>query len=149
MSRRKEIARRLVAEKAILDRLQDANQETRDLAREEYDPGDADSVTVHGEQFGRVRRDKGVQKFRVTDFGLVYKFAEEHAPGAIVPQLERGFLSAVTKSGTWVDRETGEVLEVPGVELVDMPGNLVVTTTDAATDWALGALGLVLPELEQ
>jgi hypothetical protein len=145
---RKEIARRLVAEKSILDALQDANQETRDLAREEYEPGDADSVMVDGETFGRVRRDKPIQKLRVVDFGLVYKFAEQHAPHAIVPNLDRGFLSAITKSGTWIDRETGEVLEVPGVVLQEMPGNLVVTTTDTADEWARQVLGKALPELE-
>ena len=49
-----------------------------------------------------------------------------------------------TSEGEWTDPVTGELLEVPGIGITEQAARLVVTTTDAAEEWARSALGAVL-----
>lgn len=147
---RKQMARQLVIEKAILDVLGEANAETRAQANEEYEPGDADAVT----EFGRVRRDKPSKSWRVLDHAAFAHWVDQHAPEALVTTvtINSSWLNRVLKTGTvrveQVDEETGEVTEVDvtpdGVGLVTSQKGVTVTTTDAAEDAARAILTNVL-----
>lgn len=143
---RKEIARRLIVEKAILDVLAEANSETRAQANEAYEPGDADAVT----DFGRVRRDKPSQSWRVLDHVAFAHWVDQHAPAALVTTvtINSSWMARVLKTGTvrieQVDEETGEVAEVDvtpdGVGLITTQKGVTVTTTDVAEDAARALL---------
>lgn len=151
---RKEIARRLVVEKAILDVLGEANSWTRAEAKEMYEPGDADAVT----DYGRVRRDKPSQSWQVIDQNAFAHWVDEYAPDAIVVlrQINPAWVSRVLKTGRVrierIDPDTGEVTEMDvtpdGVGQVTSQKGVTVTTTDVAEDAArklltnvLGAIG--------
>lgn len=151
---RKELARRLVIEKAILDVLAEANGETRAQANEAYEPGDADAVT----DFGRVRRDKPSQSWRVLDHTAFAHWVDRNAPEALVTTvtINSAWRDRVLKTGTVrverVDEETGEVTEVDvtpdGVGLVTSQKGVTVTTTDAAEDAARALLADAMKAIE-
>lgn len=145
---RKDIARRLVLEAAILDVLKDLHAETRDEARTEYESGDADSVKNDGVTLGRVRRDKEAVSWKVTDWSEFTRWVSEHIPSEVREvvslQVNPGMQRQLLKDGTWTDPETGEVLEVAGVQRSVRQGNLVVTKTDEGMDAAHVLLGKVL-----
>jgi hypothetical protein len=135
---RKALARQLVMEKAILDVLKDANAETRERGRQEFDSSDADSAKLGDAVIGRVRRDKPTGKWSVQDWPLFEAWVRANVPHAwiAIPRVDPGFIAAVCKTGAYIDRETGELLPVDGIGYTESDGNLVVTTTDAAEDLA-------------
>src|SRR5215207_7987214 len=145
------IARLLVLQKAFLDVLKDADAETREQAAELFDVGDAKGVRVDGTDLGRVRRDKPRQEWAVVDWIKYGAWAREaipehcHSPGPWVLKKVK------VSGGLCINNGTGEVLEREGVALRDMDkggGRTVVTTTQAAVDWARQVVGLQLKELE-
>jgi hypothetical protein len=146
---RKALARQLVMEKAVLDVLKDANAETRERGKEQFDSNDADSAKLGETVIGRVRRDKPTGKWSVQDWPAFEAWVREHVPHAwiAIPRVDPGFIAAVCKSGTYIDRD-GVILEVDGVGYAEADGNLVVTTTDAAEDLAREVLGRTMKELE-
>lgn len=146
---RKELARRLVLQKAILDQLGAADAVDRREARVEYESGDADTVRVDGAEFGRVRRDKGRRSFRVTDPAKFELWVQQVVPDewVSVPQVNPVFKAAILKAGEYVDAD-GVVHNPDGVEMFLSEGNLVVTPTEAATEWAMQIVGAQLGELE-
>lgn len=151
---RKEIARRLVIEKAILDVLGEANAETRAQANDMYEPGDADAVT----DFGRVRRDKASESWKVLDHAAFAHWVDEHAREALVTTvtINSSWLNRVLKTGTvrieQVDEVTGEVTEVDvtpeGIGLIKSQKGVTVTTTDAAEDAARALLADAMKAIE-
>jgi hypothetical protein len=137
MTDRKQIARMLVAESAVLNVLQEANAATRTQAKGLYESGDADSVKVDGVDFGRVRRDKPTVKLTVVDPEAFEEWVKDVAPDEWVPvyQVRASFRAAVLKDGQYVDADG--VVHVPdGLGKRETPGNLVVSATPAATEWA-------------
>jgi hypothetical protein len=149
MSDRKALARQLVMEKAILDVLGEANAETRERGRQEFDSNDADSAKLDETVIGRVRRDKPTGKWSVQDWPRFEAWVREHVPHAWIatPRVDPHFISAVCKTGTYIDRD-GVVLDVDGIGYGESEGRLVVTTTDAAEDYARELIGAALKELE-
>lgn len=151
---RKQIARQLVIEKAILDVLGEANGETRARAKDEYEPGDADSVA----NFGRVRMDKASQSWKVIDHSALAHWVDENAPDALVTvvQINSSWLNRVLKTGTVrierTDTATGEITEIDvtpdGVGLITSNPRLVVTTTDEAEDAARVLLSDAMKAIE-
>jgi hypothetical protein len=145
---RKQLARLLVIQKAFKDILSEADAETRAEAKTLFDVGDADSVTLDGHQLGRVRRDKPRQSWRVINWSALETWIQIHYPEAWTPAIAKWALAEIAKTGALVRKATGEILEPPGVALVEGDGNLVVTTTDAAEDLARQLITAQLKELE-
>jgi hypothetical protein len=137
-----------VLQAAILHVLKDADAETRDELRAVLESGDA--VSVDGSDLGRVRRDKPAHRWQIVDPNAYQAWVQKYIPTAVVmvAQVSSAFTSGLLKSGEWVNPETGEILHPDGLELVESEGRLVVTTTDAATEWAREVVGLNLKELE-
>ena len=148
MSDRRELARRLVLQKSILDRLRDADAEDRSEARVEYQAGDADSVVVDGVEFGRVRRDRGRRSFKIMDYAAFDRWVRENVPSqwVAIEQVHPSFRAAILKTGEYIT-EDGEVLYPDGVEAFMSEGYLVVSPTDAASEWAARAVGSQLQAL--
>lgn len=137
MTDRAEIASRLVREKAVLDLLTEHARETRAEATGVYAPGAADPVG----DLGRVRMDKGRAAVRVVDERALLIWMEEHCPHEIVTtHAPNSAWVRALDGAAWVDPTTGEVLDVPGVEMVPGSPRLVVTTSDEGRAWAIDAL---------
>lgn len=137
MTDRSDIARLLVLQKAILDVLKDADAETRDQAKAIYAKTEADLVEIDGREMGRVSRNRPTKKRQVVDWRAFEAWVDEVVPHEWIstPRVNPSFVSAVCKTGQYIDGD-GVVHEVPGIGTVETPGNLVVTTTEAAEDWA-------------
>lgn len=149
MTDRSALARLLVLQKAILDVLEDADAETRDQARELYRKTEADLVEVDDVEMGRVSRNKPTRKTQVVDWPAFEAWVDQIVPEewTYVRKVNPSFVSAVCKTGQYIDGD-GVVHEVPGIGTLETPGNLVVTTTDAAEDWARALTSASLREIE-
>lgn len=146
---RKELARRLWAETAILNVLKDAHAETRDQVRVEFDSEDAESVRLGETVLGRVRRNKQSKTRRVVDWGLFERWVREVAPHAwiAIPQVDPSFRSAVLKTGEYVDVD-GVVHQVPGLGMEVTEGSIVVTSTDDGVEYARQLVARQMLEIE-
>ncbi len=140
MSDRRDMADRLIRQKAVLDVLRKADSEDRAQAHLDYRPGDADATDL-----GRVRMDRGRRSATVVDEAALERFIREHRiEGGIVvretinPALVKALCAA---EGEWTDPDTGEIHTVPGIGITEQAPRLVVTTTDTAEEWAREVLG--------
>lgn len=138
----------LLLQKAVLDLLQELNDQARAEAARRLRVSES---KVSDEGFGKVRLDKGAggpRKAKVVDRAKFTEWViENHSevgyepahtetrliPGGVVPAYEAAILAKVKKDGGMVDLATGEVEEVPGVELVDVPPVLKVMVDDEVT----------------
>ncbi|MGV8972223.1 MAG: hypothetical protein ACOH10_07860 [Rhodoglobus sp.] len=130
--------------KAIGEQLDDLRSEARALMD---NPGDRTSVVVNGVPLGTVALIKGRKSATVTDYAALMSWALEHCPAAVVTTqtVSSAWVERVKKSaGEWTDPTTGEVHEVPGIGITEAAPTLVVTRTDAASAWALTALGAAM-----
>lgn len=148
MSDRKQLARLLVLQKAILDVLAEADAETRAEAKALFDVGDADSVSGADGPLGRVRRDKPRQSWRVVDWTEFEAWVRIHYPEAWTPSVAKWALTEISRTGALMRKATGEILEPDGIGLVEGDGNLVVSTTDAAEDLARALIREQLKAIE-
>ena len=147
MTTRETLADRLIRQKAILDLLTKANNEARAEAKLLYRPGSADATAA-----GRVSMAKGRTAARVTDRGALADWLKAHSiDGAIIvtetvnPAL---VASLCASKGEMIDPATGEVCQVPGIEVTTADPYLTVTTTPEGKEWALGVLGsLAMPAI--
>lgn len=143
---RKELAHRLVLQKAVLDLLAAADKDTRAEAKERYTGGDADQVG----ELGRVRMDKGRDTFTITDPDALLAWVKEHHPDAIVTREEivPAFRTELLRKGTsMIVDDNGEITDVTPDGIERKPGSprLVVTATD---DAAIAARSILTPVLE-
>lgn len=138
----KELARLLILQKAILDVLKDVDAETREQARTIFESGDAASARNNGQELGRVRRDRPRQEWKVVDWTAWEAWARENVPSAC-SAVEGWLLTRVKRDGgVYIRPATGEVLEPAGIALQEQSeGNLVVTTTEVAVEWARQMVG--------
>ena len=139
MTTRETLADRLIRQKAILDLLTKANDETRAEAKLLYRPGSADATAA-----GRVSMAKGRTAARVTDRGALTAWLKAHnIDGAIIvtETINPALVAALCASkGEMIDPATGEVCQVPGIEVTTADPYLTVTTTPEGKEWALGVL---------
>ena len=147
MTTRETLADRLIRQKAILDLLTKANDETRAEAKLLYRPGSADATAA-----GRVSMAKGRTAARVTDRGALTAWLKAHnIDGAIIvtETINPALVAALCASkGEMIDPATGEVCQVPGIEVTTADPYLTVTTTPEGKEWALGVLGsLAMPAI--
>lgn len=135
-----EQAARLVLASAIRDAVGDAVEEIRQELRPELNPGDRATAWIDGINVGAVAMNQTKPAAKVVDYALLMAWAMEHAPAAIItpaPMLNNAWVTTLLKGGgEWVDPQTGEVLEVPGLGVTQASPNLVVTKTDSARAWA-------------
>lgn len=135
----------LLLQKAVLDRLQELNAQARAEAAKRLEVGEA---KAGGHGFGRVRLDKGAggpRKPKIVNREAFTEWViERHSdvgyepahtettlvPGRVRPAYETAILAKVKADGGLVDEETGEVEEVPGVDLVDVNPVLKVLVDD-------------------
>jgi hypothetical protein len=139
-----EQAARLVLASAIRDAIGDRVEDIRAELRPELNPGDRTTAWIDGINVGAVAMNQTKPAAKVVDYALLMAWAMVHAPAAIItpaPTLNGAWVTTLLKGGgEWTDPQTGEVLEVPGLGMSQASPNLVVTKTDAAKAWALGAL---------
>ena len=147
----REVAARLVLQRAILECLTDANKQLRDEVALELQPGDAQAVNaITGGRLGRVRMDKPRTSTRLVDEAKFVAWCKQHNPDGLELRARPALVEAIRKAGgVVVDRETGEVTEIPGFETVTAAqGSLVVEMTDLARSSAATMLsGLLTPSI--
>lgn len=156
MTDRKELAQRLLLEKAILDELQHQNKLAREAAADLYEPGDADSPRVDGERLGRVRMDSGRVSARLVDPAAFEEWVRANRPEQIeevtrvYPAFVTSVLEAVKRDGGFgLDRATGEIGPIPpGVSVSTSPPVLNVSVATEGKTLARRLLAGMLPELE-
>lgn len=133
---RKDLARRLLLEKAILDALQDANAKARAAISQEYEPGDADTVRLDEQPVGKVSMSKGATTARVVDRVAFTGWMVANRPEDVEevhdfrvrPATEKALLAQAKSDGGLFDRTTGE--EIPGVQVTTGAPQLKVALED-------------------
>lgn len=137
----RDLYRRGLLEKAILDELSTANEQTRDEMRQDMLPGD--KVAVPGLGYVQVTVPK--PSLQVVDWAAFTAWANEHCPEAFVTQIvmSKPWLAQLLKTGEYID-EAGEVLVPDGVGTVQGTPQLRVVPTDEAHELARGLLGTQL-----
>ena len=146
----RELALRLAVHKALTDRLKAARGQLDEEARRELEPGDRVTVKLpSGERVGSVTLAQGRATARVVDERAFIAWVAEHYPHELVQAVRESFkrtvLDMVRHEGGWLDTTTGELVEVPGVEVtVGDPYPTVRLTQDApqliAEAWQRGDL---------
>lgn len=163
-------ATRLLLQRAVLVRLKELNDAARETAKARLRRGETRVGLVDDAiEIGKVtvtRGSGGPKKAVVTDRKAFAAWVEQnypqlgweapHAetifvPGRVREGFERGVLAAVKADGGFTDENSGEVVEVPGVTVEDVPDVLkVLLDAEAAgpfVDRLLVATGLA-PLLE-
>ena len=131
----REIATRLVLQRAVLEMLTDANKELRAECAGGMRPGDATVVeTPDGERLGRVRMDRPRTSVRLVDETALVEWCRAHRPSELEYRVRPAFAEALRKSGgVLVDHETGEMVDVPGFEATTAAaGTLTVEVGESA-----------------
>lgn len=144
-----DVARLLVLEKAVMDVLADANAETREQARAIFEAADAKAVNGPEGELGRVRRDRPRKEWRVVDYPAYEAWVRAEVPEACTA-VAGWLLSRIKRDGgVYIDKATGEIKAPVGIALQEEPeGRLVVTTTDAAVEWARSIVRPIAGEIE-
>lgn len=147
----REQARILIMQKAILDELSTADEETRGGMREVMLPGD--KIAVPG--LGYVQMTTPRPSLQVVDWTAFTKWVEDNAPEAFITQvvMSKHWLAELLKAGEYV-AEGGVVLVPDGLGVVEGTPQLRVVPSDEAHDRARALLGAQLqieagPEAEQ
>lgn len=126
----KQLALREAALKTLLDAVSDQLEAVKgqmQAALEETGASRVDAALPDGTKVGTISRTTPKPKAVVTDGDLFLKWVREHAPSEITsrvvtevrPSFQTALLAQMTASGTAEipDPATGEITEVPGVEL--------------------------------
>lgn len=129
----RDLARRAVGEKAILDAAKELNDQTRAALLEAMGAGDRLMVGT----LGSVTRTAPKPTYRVTDREAFTAWVAEHFPEAIVTTrtVVPAWEADAIKTGHTPDGE-----EIPGVQLVEGGSYLQVRPTAEARAAALGSL---------
>lgn len=132
------VARRALLEKAILDELGTANEQTREEMRQDMLPGDKIAVP----DLGYVQVTVPKPSLQVVDWDAFLKWANNNCPDAFVTQvvLSKPWLAQLLKTGEYID-ENGVVLAPEGVGIVQGTPQLRVVPSDEAHEVARGLLG--------
>lgn len=125
-----ELAQQETALKALMDLVGDQLKATKadmQTALEETGARSVDATLPDGTKVGTVFRSAAKATAQVTDPELFLKWAQAHAKKnvttrlvtEVAPAYQTALLAEMTAAGTTeaADMETGEVLEVPGVEI--------------------------------
>jgi len=145
--------------KSLADRINDQLKQTRAAMQEAMDTTGASRVNATlptGEKLGTIFVNEPKPTATVTDPDLFRAWVREHSPENITsrvvtevrPAYQAAILADCTAAGVpqWADRETGEIFEVPGVEIkaTRARGHSVRLGDDAADligeAWRTGAL---------
>ena len=146
----RDVAKRALIEKAILDELSQANSCTRDeLTAQDLQPGDRVSV----DDLGYVLMTQPKPVYKVTDWTVLTKWIEDHAAnwGLVVQtSVSQAWVKRVlADGGEWTDPETGEIFQVPGLGMERATPQLRVVPSDQAAVVARDLLGVTMREVEQ
>jgi len=146
----RELALRLAVHKALTDQLKNMRSQLDEEARREMEPGDRITAKLpSGEKVGSVTLTHGRVSARVVDKDAFTRWVAERFPAEVVQVVRESFaktvLDAVKRDGGWVDKATGEIVQVPGVAVTeDDPYPSVRLTRDApqliAEAWQRGEL---------
>jgi len=146
----RELALRLAVHKALTDQLTKMRSQLNEEARREMEPGDRITAKLpSGEKVGSVTLTQGRVSARVVDKDAFTRWVAERFPTEVVQVVRESFaktvLDAVKRDGGWVDKATGEIVQVPGVAVTeDDPYPSVRLTRDAhqliAEAWQRGEL---------
>ena len=146
----RELALRLAVHKALTDQLKKVRSQLNEEARREMEPGDRVTAKLpSGEKVGSVTLTQGRVSARVVDERAFTAWVAERFPAEVVQVVRESFtktvLDAVKRNGGWVDKATGELVQVPGVAVTeDDPYPSVRLTKDApqliAAAWQRGEL---------
>jgi hypothetical protein len=139
----RELATRMLVVAAVQDRLKAIDQELRAQAKSRLTVGDRvtgflDPEDPKGSKLGTVTMTEGSEYVAVKDSAAFLAWVIENHPDEVEsnPTVRPAFSKAVTESvkrdGGWIDPESGELVEVPGVEKdVGDPKPMVRKTGDA------------------
>jgi len=155
----RELALKLAVHKVLADQLKGVRDELDEQARREMEPGDRVIAKLpSGERVGSVTLAQGRVTARVVDERAFTAWVAERFPAEVVQVVRESFtktvLDAVKRYGGWVDKATGELVQVPGVAVAeDDPYPSVRLTKDAqqlvARAWQSGELAGVLGDVLQ
>lgn len=145
----RDVAKRALIEKAILDELAQAAGCTRDeLSAQDLQPGDR--VTV--DDLGYVLMTNPKPVYKVTDWTALTKWIEDYAAdwGLVVQtSVSQAWVKKVlADGGEWTDPESGEVFQVPGLGMERSAPQLRVAPSEQAAVRARSILGASLREVE-
>lgn len=146
----RDVAKRALIEKAILDELSQANSCTRnELTAQDLQPGDRVSV----DDLGYVLMTQPKPVYKVTDWTVLTKWIEDHAADwglVIQTSVSQSWVKRVlADGGEWTDPETGEIFQVPGLGMDRSAPQLRVVPSDQAAVVARDLLGVTMREVEQ
>jgi len=146
----RELALKLAVHKVLANQLKGVRDELDEQARQEMEPGDRVIAKLpSGEKVGSVTLTQGRVSARVVDKDAFTRWVAERFPAEVVQVVRESFaktvLDAVKRNGGWVDKATGELVQVPGVAVTeDDPYPSVRLTKDApqliAEAWQRGEL---------
>ena len=138
MSNWEELARWSVVRKWLAERLAVARRE--DPAAHTLPVGTRLPVKLDGELAGMVSIPKPRVTVSVTDAGKFLRWVEEHRPDEIetVRVVRQSYADAIRRSvrerGGWLNPETGEIEDVPGLEADQGSPTVTVSLTAEADD---------------
>ena len=129
----RDIARRAIGEKAILDAAEKLHAQTRAELAGELEAGDRVTIKADGTPLGMVYVTDPKGTLRIVDDEAFLAWVERNHPTAIVPLLNPAWQRALLAKGA---DENGEVPD--GCEVIVGRPTLVVKPSDAAKAVALG-----------
>lgn len=136
----RDIARRAIGEKAILDAAKELHDQTRAELAGELEAGDRVTIKADGTPLGMVYVTDPKGTLRIVDDEAFLAWVQANHPTAIIPAVNPAWQRALLAAGA---DSNGEVPD--GCEVVVGRPTLVVKPSDAAKAIALG---LVQRELE-
>lgn len=142
----RDLARRAIGEKSILDAAEKLHAQTRAELAGELEAGDRVTIKdAEGTTLGLAYVSDPAQRWKVTDPALLLAWAKEHAPHLVVSRVVEEVPSLPLDDQGEIALPTGECVRPDGVSAVRGRPTLTVKPSDAAK--AL-ALSLVTRELE-
>lgn len=148
---RQEKATRLLAIAVVTARLELEGKRLRgelvkEMATGARQEGVVDPKDMEGTTLGFVTKKKGSTYVKVTDEAKVLAWVKEHLPTEVqvVESVRPAFLTrlkdAVKADGGWVDPDTSEVMDVPGMEVTTGDPGLMVKASEEADRLVMDAL---------
>lgn len=135
-----EEANRLITIAVLKKKLAELEAELRHDAACGLDPGDKKHAKIGDHRIGQVWLTDPEPSWRVTDSARFAEWVAENAPDEIVTvtSVRASFEKAIRDQGGYINPETGEVEEVPGLALVKGSPTLTVKA-DAGAEQVIAA----------
>lgn len=137
----RDLATPLLVHKVLTERMAQVRKGITSAALGQSDAGDRKTAKLpSGDVIGAVSVAHGKRTPQVVDVEKLTSWISEHRPGEVEviyeTRVRPAFLAVLLKAakddGGWLDKDTGEVHPIPGVEIKAGDDYLVITAVDGA-----------------